>query len=96
MLHSLHMSPQNSPSEENKNKTVIAGAGVLTGHNGCVVVAVEEPQLRQASRHDTGMRPGVWEFQEGGEQGAGEELEVVRVAGAEPIQWAWSRPSELA
>ena len=62
MLHSLHTSPQNSPSEENKNKTVIAGAGVLTGHNGCVIQEVEEPQLRQASRHDTGMGHGVWEF----------------------------------
>ena len=93
------MSPLNSPSEENNNKTVIAGAGVLTGHNGCVVQEVKEPRLRQVSRHDTGMGHGVWEFREGGEQGAGPagaELEVVRAAGAEPSQWAWPRPSELA
>ena len=96
MLHSLHTSPQNSPSEENKNKTVIAGAGVLTGHNGCVIQEVEEPQLRQASRHDTGMGHGVWELREGGEQGAGAELEVDRAAGAEPSQWACPRPCELA
>ena len=44
----------------------------------------------------TGMGHGVSEFREGGEQGAGAELEVIRVVGAEPIQWAWPRSSELA
>ena len=93
-LHSLQTSLQNSQTEENKNESVAAEAGLLIGHNGCVVQEVEEPQLRQVSRHDTDEGHGIWEFLGG--RGAGAELEVVRVVGAGPIQWAWQRPSELA
>ena len=59
--------PQNSPSEENKNE-IIGEAGVLTGHNVCVVKEVGEPQLWQVSRHDTNVGHGVGEFWEGGQR----------------------------
>ncbi|CAL8344478.1 unnamed protein product [Arctogadus glacialis] len=53
---------------------------------------VEEPQLRQVSRHDTDVGHGVWKFWERGEQGAGAELDFVHVVGAGPIQWVWPHP----
>ncbi|CAL8333676.1 unnamed protein product [Merluccius merluccius] len=48
---------------------------------------------RQSMRHNCGRCPamtrhGVWEFWKGGEKGVGAELEIARIAGAGPIQWA--------
>ena len=80
----------------NQPRHVFGEVGVLTGHNDCVLQEVEEPQLRQVSRHDTDVGHGVWKFWERGEQGAGAELDFVRVVGAGPIQWVWPRPSERA